>query len=71
MLQYLSLAYCTRLKQLCSTYFNQLESFKSLIYLDLSGCIYVRISIFFLVYINLRIRFLCINNRVLYRYNYK
>ncbi|CAH8452297.1 unnamed protein product [Schistosoma turkestanicum] len=41
MLQYLSLAYCTRLTQLCSTFFNQLESFKSLIYLDLSGCVYI------------------------------
>nr|CAH8829134.1 unnamed protein product [Trichobilharzia regenti] len=39
MLQYLSLAYCTRLTEVCSTYFNQLECFKSLKYLDLSGCI--------------------------------
>ncbi|KAK4472504.1 hypothetical protein MN116_003750 [Schistosoma mekongi] len=41
MLQYLSLAYCVRLTQLCSTFFNQLESFKSLVYLDLSGCIHI------------------------------
>ncbi|CAH8480362.1 unnamed protein product [Heterobilharzia americana] len=38
MLQYLSLAYCTHLTEVCSAYFSQLECFKSLKYLDLSGC---------------------------------